>query len=179
MLPVASKIKDIEWKEVQNFVKGVANSFNVSYTSTHIGILSYSSQATMEMKLNRYYYPQDIFNVVDNLYPEAESSQGTRLDDALRIANYELFTPSGGSRDRFPKILVVVKSGKLGYQKLHDVTRRLKGSAVNTIVVEVGPSTEHAEMALIADSNHTFHVDSFSNLISVAEKVVKSACIGE
>jgi len=97
-VPISSKIKDTEWRDVQNFVKGTANAFNVSYDNTHVGLVSYSNMATLEMKFNRYYYQQDIFAMLDNVFPEAASDAGTRLDDALQVANYELFTPSAGAR---------------------------------------------------------------------------------
>lgn len=98
VIPISSNIKDIEWRDVQNFIKGTANAFNVSYDNTHVGLVSYSNMATLELKFNRYYYQQDIFNMLDNVFPEASSDPGTRLDDALQVANYELFTPSSGSR---------------------------------------------------------------------------------
>ena len=133
----------------------------------------------MELKFGRYYYPQDVLTVLDNLYPEANSSPGTRLDDAMDIANYELFTAAGGSRDQYPKILVVLTSGKLGPQKLDDVSKRLRGDAVTAVTVHVGPRADDDQVGRIADSDHTFHVDSFKNLIGVVDKLVKSACAGE
>ena len=59
-LPVSSDIKDMEWKNIQDFVKSTTNAFNVSYFGAHIGLVSYSSLATLELKLNRYYYANDI-----------------------------------------------------------------------------------------------------------------------
>ena len=50
----------MEWKNIQDFVKSTTNAFNVSYEGTHVGLVSYSSLATLELKLNRYYYPNDI-----------------------------------------------------------------------------------------------------------------------
>lgn len=179
VLPVSSKINDTEWREVQNFAKGVANAFNISYHGTHVGVLSYSSQATMEMKFNRYFYPTDVLNAIDNIYPEAKSYQGTRMDDALEIANYELFTPTGGSRDQITKTMIVVVSDRLGGEKSPAILRRLRYAGVTPVVIGVGPDVKNDDLLKIADRNHTFFVNSFNDLITVAEKVVKSACNGE
>lgn len=70
----------------------------MSYDGTHVGLVSYSNMATLELKFNRYYYQQDVFNMLDNVFPEAASEAGVRLDDAMMVANYELFTPASGSR---------------------------------------------------------------------------------
>jgi len=178
VLPVSSKINDTEWREVQNFVKGVANAFNISYHGTHIGVLSYSSQATMEMKFNRYYYQSDVLNAIDNIYPEASSYQGTRMDDALEIANYELFTPTGGSRDQITKTMIVLVSDRLSDAKIPGILRRLKYSGVTPVAIGVGSDVKHDDLLKIADRNHTFSVGSYNDLVTVAEKVVKSACEG-
>lgn len=178
ILPVSSKINDTEWREVQNFVKGVANAFNISYPGTHVGVLSYSSQATMEMKFNRYYYHSDVLNAIDNIFPEAKSDQGTRLDDALEIANYELFTPAGGSRDQVTKTLVVLVSDKLNDGKIAGIVGRLKFGGVTPVAIGVGSGVQRDDLLKVADSNHTFSVVSFNDLVTVAEKVVTSACEG-
>lgn len=179
ILPVSSKINDTEWREVQNFVKGVANAFNISYPGTHVGVLSYSSQATMEMKFNRYYYHSDVLNAIDNIFPEAKSDHGTRLDDALEIANYELFTPAGGSRDQVTKTLVVLVSDKLNDGRVAGIVGRLKFGGVTPVAIGVGSGVQRDDLLKVADGNHTFSVASFNDLITVAEKVVKSACEGK
>ena len=178
VLPVSSKINDTEWREVQNFVKGVANAFNISYAGTHVGVLSYSSQATMEMKFNRYYYQSDVLNAIDNIYPEAKSDQGTRMDDAMEIANYELFTPTGGSRDLITKTMIVLVSDHVGDAKIPGILRRLKYGGVTPVAIGVGPDVRRDDLLKIADPKHTFSVGSYNDLITVAEKVVKSACEG-
>ena len=179
VLPVSANIKDTEWRDVQNFVKGVANAFNISYLGTHVGVLSYSSQATMEMKFNRYYFQSDVLNAIDNIYPEAKSNQGTKLDDALEIANYELFTTSGGSRGDITKSLVVLVSSKLADEKIRRIVGKLKGTGVTTVAIGVGPAVSRDNLLKIADSNHTFSVGAYYDLVPVVEKVVKSMCKGK
>ena len=164
---------------MQNFVKGVANAFNISYEGTHVGVLSYSSQATMEMKFNRYYYQSDVLNAIDNIYPEAKSDQGTRMDDAMEIANYELFTPTGGSRDLITKTMIVLVSDHVGDAKIPRILRRLKYGGVAPVAIGVGPDVRRDDLLKIADKKHTFSVGSYNDLITVAEKVVKSACEGK
>ncbi|XP_068700145.1 uncharacterized protein [Montipora foliosa] len=176
VLPVSSKINDTEWREVQNFVKGIANAYNISYQGTHVGVLSYSSQATMEMKFNRYFYASDVLNAIDNIYPEAESYKGTRMDDALEIANYELFTPTGGSREQIAKVMIVLVSDPVADAKSRVILRRLKYGGVSPVAIGVGSNVKNDDLLKIADANHTFSVGSYNDLVTVAEKVVKSAC---
>ena len=132
----------------------------------------------MELKFNRYYYQNDVLNAIDNIYPEAKSYQGTRMDDALEIANYELFTPTGGSRDQITKTMVVLVSDPLVDAKIPGILKRLKYGGVTPVVVGVGPDIKRDDLLKVADRNHTFSVNAFNSLITVAEKVVKSACKG-
>lgn len=133
----------------------------------------------MEMKFNRYYYHSDVLNAIDNIFPEAKSDHGTRLDDALEIANYELFTPAGGSRDQVTKTLVVLVSDKLNDGKVAGIVGRLKFGGVTPVAIGVGSGVQRDDLLKVADGNHTFSVASFNDLITVAEKVVKSACEGK
>lgn len=133
----------------------------------------------MEMKFNRYYYHSDVLNAIDNIFPEAKSDQGTRLDDALEIANYELFTPAGGSRDQVTKTLVVLVSDKLNDGKVAGIVGRLKFGGVTPVAIGVGSGVQRDDLLKVADGNHTFSVASFNDLVTVAEKVVKSACEGK
>lgn len=144
-----------------------------------MGVLSYSAQATMEMKFNRYFYASDVLNAIDNIYPEARSYQGTRMDDAMEIANYELFTPTGGSRDQISKVMIVLVSDPVADAKSRVLLRRLKYSGVSPVAVGVGANVKNDDLLKIADAKHTFSVGSYNDLITVAAKVVKSACESE
>lgn len=133
----------------------------------------------MEMKFNRYYYQSDVLNAIDNIFPEAKSDQGSRLDDALEIANYELFTPAGGSRDQVTRALIVLLSDKSNDAKLAGIVGRLKFGGVTPVAIGVGPGVQRDDLLKVADRNHTFSVDSYNDLVTVAAKVVKSACKGK
>ena len=133
----------------------------------------------MEMKFNRYFYASDVLNAIDNIYPEARSYQGTRMDDAMEIANYELFTPTGGSRDQITKVMIVLVSDPVADAKSRVLLRRLKYSGVSPVAVGVGSNVKNDDLLKIADAKHTFSVGSYNDLITVAAKVVKSACESE
>ena len=68
--------------------------------------------------------------------------------------------------------------GKLGTQKLDDITARLKASDVTVVAVGVGPDVDEQQLHQIA-GNNSYYVKSFNDLIGAAGKVVKSACYGK
>ncbi|XP_031556840.1 uncharacterized protein LOC116293538 isoform X2 [Actinia tenebrosa] len=176
-VPISSKIKDTEWRDVQNFVKGTASAFNISYAGTHLGLLSYSSMATLELKFNRYYYQKDLFTMVENVFPEASSEETTRLDDALQVANYELFTQASGSRPTAAKSLVVLSYGELGNQKLKNIAQLLRNNKVRSVVITIGQDEADRRQAdSITNSNQTYHIGSFKDLVAIIAKTVVVAC---
>ncbi|XP_048581714.1 uncharacterized protein LOC5511228 isoform X2 [Nematostella vectensis] len=177
-IPLSSNIKDRDWHHIQNFVKGTIGAFNITYDGTHIGILSYSSLATMELRFNRFFYVEDIMNKIDQIYPEANSEEGTRLDDALQVANYELFNPSSGSRDNVAKSLVVLAYGEFGHQKTEEIKERLKHNNVKTLVVSIAQDdSDRVQADAIADEPaNAMHVNSFADLVKVTGKVVNISC---
>lgn len=102
------KINDIEWCEVQNFVKGIVNVYNIFYQGIYVGVLFYLFQVIMEMKFNWYFYVLDVLNVIDNIYSEVKSYKGICMDDVLEIVNYELFIFMGGLCEQIVKVMIVL-----------------------------------------------------------------------
>lgn len=96
----------------------------------------------------------------------------------MEIAEFELFTAAGGARKKFPKSLVVLASGKLGPQKLDDITSRLRATDVTVVAVGVGPDVDEKQLHQIANKN-SFYAKSFDDLIGTAGKVVRAVCQGE
>lgn len=105
---VLLKINDIEWCEVQNFVKGIVNVYNIFYQGIYVGVLFYLFQVIMEMKFNWYFYVLDVLNVIDNIYLEVKSYKGICMDDVLEIVNYELFIFMGGLCEQIVKVMIVL-----------------------------------------------------------------------
>ena len=90
----------------------------------------------------------------------------------MEIANYELFTPVGGSRDQITKTLVILVSDKLNDGKISGIVGRLKFGGVTPVAIGVGQGVQRDDLLKVADGNHAFSVASFNDLVRVAEKVV-------
>lgn len=85
--------------------------FTVSTKATHFGIITYSTDPTLEFDLAEAKYHGIVElkkRVMEINYP----GQWTRTDKALQMAAQKLFTVAGGDRKDKPNILVVFTDGK-------------------------------------------------------------------
>ena len=82
-----------------NFLKEVANVFNVGPDGTHIAVIAYSSDAKLEFTFNTLSGAQITAEEYGNLIDKIEFQRGfTYIDKALIMADEQVFTTSAGMR---------------------------------------------------------------------------------
>ena len=109
-MDISSSVKDY-LPSLREAAMTVVNEFNISTNGTHAGIIAFAQNASLLFNFAAplYHYPLAIENEVDKLqhaYPN------TRIDKALILANYGLFTAAGGDRPDKPNMLFVLTDGK-------------------------------------------------------------------
>lgn len=85
----------------------VVAGFNVSTEGTHIGIITYSSNATTIMRFSDFDDPSFDFAKLNETIRNrlvSPSGGGTRVDLALEKANTELFSDPSKYRPFLPKV---------------------------------------------------------------------------
>ena len=89
------------WREVKRFLLSLAKRLTVSPGRTHIGALTFDTGARMEFCFN----DGDKINAVEDKFEAMTAPSGyTYTDEALKLANEQLFSSSCGMRENAAKV---------------------------------------------------------------------------
>ena len=99
------------FKTAKEFVQSLISHFSVSAKATHFGVITYSTNPTLEFNLANSKY-HDIVELKNRVMEITYPGQWTRTDKALEMAAQNLFTDAGGDRKDKANILVVFTDGK-------------------------------------------------------------------
>ena len=141
-------------------------AFGVNKDDSRAGIIAFSNYTKHNIKLNDH---ADIvtFNAAVDAIPLIDSH--IELDEALRLAQKELFTVENGARPGIPKLLILITddSSKQGtsIEDTEKISDEMRQSGITVIAVGIGFNANATELGYIAgDTDNVFHVASFGNL---------------
>ena len=85
--------------QVLDFANALVEFFNVGPKGSHVGIITYGTEAELAMDFNTFQgdslSPKNVQDLIENLVPQG----GVRfIDKALTLANERLFTAEAGMR---------------------------------------------------------------------------------
>ena len=180
MVDSSESVGEDGFQESKNFLWAVIRNFEISKNETRVGVIRYSTQATM---IFDFQFSADnnillLKETIDNI-PYAEG--GTKTERALQLALMDLFSAKGGSRAEVPKILVVMTDGKsenaLGVAR---ASMALKDNHVTIVAVGIGEEVDMEELLLMASTaENVISVRTFSALKKQVAKVREKVCDGE
>ena len=157
-----------EYHKEKEFVKLVAETFQISKSGTRGGVILFSYHAKHSIKLSDHGSTAEFNAAVDNL-PLMRST--TRIDKALTLAQNELYTEKNGGRAGVPKILILLTDGS---QTLSEdakdpsrLAKIIRDKGVKLVVVGIGAAVNQTELAEISgDRSNLFMTGTFDKLIS-------------
>lgn len=160
---------------IKDSLKSFIRTFNVSSDATHVGIIVYSTNATVVFKLDRYSSQKGVHEAIDNMtYPAG----GTYTGQALTKAAEDLFGPSSSRPGNVSKFLVLVTDGV----STDDVTQSaavINSSGVVTYVVGIGQNYDRSQLLQIAVNvpDHVFEAQ-FKTLSEAFSMIRGKICQG-
>ena len=94
----------------------------------------------------------------------------TRIDEALRLAQEELFSFSNGGRAGVPKILILLTDGSqtqdAGASQPGDIAEELRADGINILAVGIGQGVDKTELREIAGNLQSVYIsDNFDKII--------------
>ena len=99
------------WNRLKSFARGVANAFVLHDDATRVGLITYSTQPTLELRFDEKNDREEFSEFLNTV----TANHGVpNLDQALALANDQLFVPSAGMRtkvrDRNHRLLFITIS---------------------------------------------------------------------
>lgn len=129
ILDGSGSVRSVNFKKAKEFVQSLIGHFTVSPNATHFGIITYSTNPTLEFDFANAKY-HDIVELKKRVLTITYPGGWTRTDKALEMAAQKLFTDAGGDRKDKPNVLVVLTDGKTnrGSKPYPEVLRPLQVS---------------------------------------------------
>ncbi len=154
----------------KEFVKALADTFSISKEGSRASIITFNSNASINVKFSDHEVVADFQKAVDGL---PEPTGKTRIDKALKLAKDELLTSKYGARENVPKLLVLLTDGTQttaeGAVNPGDIAAELRQSGVRLIVIGVGKKVNTEELLRIAGENsNLYQATNFDELKSFA-----------
>ena len=162
-----------------SFISNILDAFSIGEQETRIGLVTFSTNAKLEIPLDRYYDANELKDVVLSLKLIGGE---TNTGKALHIARTECFNSNYGGRTGVPNIAVIITDGLptiLTYDTSSEATM-LKQIAT-TLAVGV---TESVETQLLKDlssmpqreNENYFSSPRFSSLDDILKTLVIETC---
>lgn len=96
------------WVLIKQFAGRLVMNFNISYSGTHIGAVTFGNIAVKRFGLTTYLDANSVVNAINSIPP----GQGeTNLYAGLYTACTDVFSPANGARSQVSKILIVITDG--------------------------------------------------------------------
>ena len=161
-------------QEMKNFVKNLTCAFNVSSTESRVGIVVYSTNASVALNLGQYLSYKEVFSAIDNItFPEG----GRNTGKALKEAATNLFK-SSTIRATVAKVLVIITDG-VSTDDVMEPSSDIEEAGVTPFVVCIGANCDHVQLTQMAlwNSRRVFSVP-FGRLAQTVGSVRGVICLG-
>lgn len=167
------------WKHYDNekkFIKSLAKAFGLSKDGSHAGVVTFSSNAELSVKLKEHNDLGEFYDAVDNIRHMGGS---TRIDLALKEVKENLFTKENGARAGVKKIVILLSDGHQTGKGAKDPTKmaeQLRDDGISVIVIGIGNLDD--KLVKLAGEDNFYLASNFTILTSqdFIENMTKVAC---
>ena len=90
------------WERVKRFLKALVSKLDVSPSATHVAVISYSTSPKVEMRFNGLQNTDEVNRKFDDMLWQRGF---TYTDQALQLADRDLFLDLNGMRSNVPKVI--------------------------------------------------------------------------
>ena len=178
VVDTSGSITDENFKKQQDFVKVLASAFDPNLAKHQLGLISYSSNAQMEVSFQEKADRKEFEQAVERI---KHTKGRTRIDKALKLASSQLFTSSGGSRSGKRKIMIILTDGRQSQDfdtvPLKEAVLPLRQLGVRIFAVAIGNEVDLKELYNVTERNEdVFPVSDFADLANMANDIALKAC---
>lgn len=165
------RMKKEGFDEAKDFIKNmVRDNYTISEPGTHVGIVEYSDDPSMKLRLDEMFDENLINDVVNDMTPsEGESAN---LDKALEDSVDKMFSVALGGRPSAKKILVViVASNTTAKEALKKAAKPLKERGVRIYVIALDDADPEVLSELVPDKKKIKKVKDKKKLPKLHEEI--------
>ena len=135
------RMKQDGFDEAKEFIKNMIDEYTISEPGTHVGIVEYSDEPIITIRLQDWFDENTIKGVVNVM--RASEGKTANLDRALEKAADKMFSVAMGGRPSAKKILVVIAaSNTTAKEALKKASKPLKERGVRVYVIALGDEAD-------------------------------------
>ncbi len=168
----------LNWERILAFVAEIVSQFPVTRDLTHVGVVTFSTLASVEFRLDRHESNADVNRTI---YGIKHRGGETNIAEGLRLMRTEVFTRRG-DRDDAKDIAIVITDGVANEDadRVEAEARRAKeDQGIEIFTIGITNRVDEYELDLIASepySRHKFLSPDFNALQNILAEVKRRAC---
>ena len=167
-----------DFETQKEIINKIAATFDVGPTKSHLGLITFSSNAHVRVKFGDNL---DLPSFQDTVNKLPFAAGGTRFDKAFGVAAKNLFSPSGGVRPDLPKVLIILTDGKQSADydavPIERSVLQLRHLGVRILALAIGSQVDMDELRQIAaDPKDIYAVKDFDALLDNTKAVGNHTC---
>lgn len=103
--PISGSISRRNFKRFKTFLQRLVDEFDISESGTHVALVEYSTNASVQLRFNEFTGAQlNAVNVKRKIERLPHAQGFTYIDKALNLADMEILTEKGGMRANVSKV---------------------------------------------------------------------------
>lgn len=178
-IDASGSMEDDGFAKAKRFVKALIASFKVSSKGTHVGLVRFSTRASVIFDFTQHFSHENVNEAIDNI---EFTEGGTKTELALKLARTRLYSKRGGARSESSifKMFVLLTDGRSENPKaVARESKLLKRMGVHVMAVGIGKYTNKQELRSIATSEgDVIGVVSFRDLMIRLNEIKDKLCEG-
>lgn len=146
-------LRNKDFEKMKDFVKHSAREYPISEEGIHIGVIEFSDEADLKIKLSDHY---DLDSFTARLSDIKQSAgQGAVTDEVLHMAASQAFMSSSGGRPTAQKRLVILTGSKsTGAEPVQEAVIPVIREGIQVYVIGMGQRVDREEIAGIVEPNN-------------------------
>ena len=167
-----------DFEKEKDVIKKLASKFDVGQSKSHLGLISFSSDAQIPVKFGDHL---DLLSFQDAVDKIPFAAGGTRFDKAFGVAANGLFSASGGVRANLPKVMIILTDGKQSADydavPIERSVLPLRHLGVRIFALAIGDQVDMSELRQIVNDPKDIHaVKDFDELLGNIKNVGNKTC---
>ena len=182
LLDASGSINKRDYETQKKFVELVAKEIGIARDGVHFGVITFSQQASLDIKLNDFYSFDTFHRAVQSLKQEGSI---TRIDLALKKAHRKLFSVKNGHRPNANKRVYLltdgVQSKTIDSNNPSYEAMSMRYLGVSLFVIGIGSKVNVSDLEQIAGTpDQVYHPQSYDELINSHHlKELRAVCNGK
>ena len=180
---MSSSVGQGNWNQMLQFVINIVNGLRIGAQDTHVGIVTYSDQASVEIPLNEYFNKADLVTSIETL---AYLGGNTNTAAGLRVMMENAFDPTRnglrGDRPGVRNLAMIITDGESNINEADTIpnANRAKNAGIILMAMGITNAVNVDELRRISNNGiegQTYWLSpSFTVARDIVDSIVEQAC---